>query len=360
MTEVDKSELKHLAKAKKVLTHTPKPPQRNHVPTLDLSVSTVENQQPSRNRPSSSSSHKRPHQQGEEEGYGQDSQAKALQPPSRLSTAPPISSSAANPKLGRFKSPSKTKLQNHIRNINRLQIPLPPALAPYDNRAPPPSSSTPSTGSVSARMMNLLTSGLQSRPTPPSSYTNTFQTRGAEDIDVVQEIDNDIATALVSLGGSVLGLEAEQLSKSPGMRKLVARNINWVHGAHDALKFIGLMAAKKLNQIVKRRRDEDPDREWTEITSLPPPNPSSVDEIVPPVTQPPPPAPIAITPTPPPKKPRRNASAFDKFPPPPLASLSDQTVPSSFTSSSFHFPMEDTAQEDLSKGNHASDPIVIE
>lgn len=74
-----------------------------------------------------------------------------------------------------------------------------------------------------------------------------------EDTDVVRELDQDVAQALVAVGGTMLGIPTHELLRSPGMRKLVARNIRWFQGTPDLVKMVGLMAAKKLNQWVARR-----------------------------------------------------------------------------------------------------------
>lgn len=92
--------------------------------------------------------------------------------------------------------------------------------------------------------------------TPPTFLHRVLACRNQaspEDQDVIREFDQDVAGALVCLGGSLMGLPQEDLVTSPGMRKLVARNIRWFQNSHDVLKLVGLMAAKKLNQWVAKR-----------------------------------------------------------------------------------------------------------
>ena len=90
-----------------------------------------------------------------------------------------------------------------------------------------------------------------------------------EDHDVVRELDQDVAGALVAVGGTLMGLPTEELLRSPGMRKLVARNIQWFQGTHDLVKLLGLMAAKKLNQWVQRRYGDEEDRHRSAILDAP-------------------------------------------------------------------------------------------
>lgn len=144
-----------------------------------------------------------------------------------------------------FRPPSKTKMTQHIRKLKKAGLlnngeALPsPHTIQHINHTPTPPKSTSSF--LANTVMKLFRSGSSSC----SNYT--------EDMDVVREIDHDVATAVVSVGGSMLGLPQEELMQSQGMRKLVARNMQWFQGSPDFIKMIGLVAAKKLNQIVQRR-----------------------------------------------------------------------------------------------------------
>lgn len=67
------------------------------------------------------------------------------------------------------------------------------------------------------------------------------------DVDVNRELDRDVARALVYLGGKAMGVPPEDLFKSPGLQKLVARNTQWFQRSPDWFKLLGLCAAKKFN-----------------------------------------------------------------------------------------------------------------
>lgn len=69
-----------------------------------------------------------------------------------------------------------------------------------------------------------------------------------QDMGVHVEFDTDVVDALVYTMGRWLGLDAEQLRDSPGLRTLVSRNIQWFRSSPDWLKLAGLVFAKKLNQ----------------------------------------------------------------------------------------------------------------
>lgn len=69
-----------------------------------------------------------------------------------------------------------------------------------------------------------------------------------QDVGVHLEFDTDVVDALVYTIGRWLGLNAEQLRDSPGLRTLVSRNIQWFRASPDWLKLTGLVLAKKLNQ----------------------------------------------------------------------------------------------------------------
>lgn len=74
-----------------------------------------------------------------------------------------------------------------------------------------------------------------------------------EDQDVLREFDHDMAEAIVSVGGRFVGLRTEDLMQSPGLRKLIARNMRWFQNTPDWLKMIVLLLAKRVNGEVRRR-----------------------------------------------------------------------------------------------------------
>lgn len=131
-------------------------------------------------------------------------------------------------------SVAKSKMQKHLQLLRRNGImtnPIEPGVA---ITGPVMSSSQP----MSAPWRSTLWS--------PQRMSN-------EDQEVVRELDHDVAGALVAVGGTLMGIPAQELLNSPGMRKLVARNIRWFQGTHDVVKMVGLMAAKKLNQWVTQK-----------------------------------------------------------------------------------------------------------
>lgn len=79
---------------------------------------------------------------------------------------------------------------------------------------------------------------------------NTTTMMVDDDVDIVRELDHDLAQAVVYSGGKILGLPPDELAQSPGLRKLVARNIQWFQQTPDWLKLMGLCAAKKLNGYI--------------------------------------------------------------------------------------------------------------
>lgn len=78
----------------------------------------------------------------------------------------------------------------------------------------------------------------------------------SEDVDIVREFDHEVSVAVTRIGCSLLGLNAhpdQQLMESPGVRKLVARNLAWFHGSSDFFKLCGLLLAKKINQAIEKQ-----------------------------------------------------------------------------------------------------------
>lgn len=160
---------------------------------------------------------------------------------------------------GTIQSASKTRLQNHQRQLRKLQkhgsreIRI-PELA--DQTRTPTSNSSLLSSLPSWRKSTLerLSRMFQTSPRIPladihlSSLTSTDE----PDADVLMEFDNDVAEALLSLGGQYLNIPPEELMQSTGLRKLVARNIRWFQKTPDCVKLMGLMLAKKFNGAMYR------------------------------------------------------------------------------------------------------------
>jgi len=65
------------------------------------------------------------------------------------------------------------------------------------------------------------------------------------------EFGRDVSQCLVVHGGRALGLEPSRC-ETPGLRALVEKNIQSFESQSDAMKLVGLLIAKKLNQITER------------------------------------------------------------------------------------------------------------
>lgn len=139
-----------------------------------------------------------------------------------------------------YGSVSRTKMQRHINALRRNNVTTEP-LRPGVPIGPPSMMMGVTKNGAGASFFHRMMSFQQNPNGTP------------EDQDVIREFDHDVANAIVSLGGSFLGLPQDELVSSPGMRKLVARNIRWFQNTPDLVKLMGLMAAKKLNQWVERR-----------------------------------------------------------------------------------------------------------
>lgn len=170
-----------------------------------------------------------------------------LPAPTGLPTIPQL------PAPGQLTSASSTRLKEHNRRLRtvakRLQRvnqkrQLEASLTPnpefiplhMDAYAPPPPAS-PGWGGILSGFRQWYTDRVPS--TPPATE---------QDAGVHMEFDTDVVDALVYTMGRWLGLNAEQLRDSPGLRTLVSRNIEWFRSSPDWLKLTGLVLAKKLNQ----------------------------------------------------------------------------------------------------------------
>lgn len=138
-----------------------------------------------------------------------------------------------------------TKMQraNLKRRLAATTAPTPPDFGSHSPEwLPPPPYPATSTG------LGGLLSGLRQwyldRPTVPTASSHPPEL----DAGVHLEFDTDVVDALVYTVGRWMGLDAEQLRDSPGLRTLVSRNIQWFRASPDWLKLAGLVMAKKLNQ----------------------------------------------------------------------------------------------------------------
>lgn len=107
------------------------------------------------------------------------------------------------------------------------------------------------------KAMDRLIDTFRSRA-PAASPSTASYLRMENDIDIVHELDQDVARALVYAGGKVMGIRPEELYNSPGLQKLVARNMEWFKNTPDWIKLIGLCAAKKLNGYLLPTPPEPP------------------------------------------------------------------------------------------------------
>lgn len=149
---------------------------------------------------------------------GQDTSSSTA-PQTRRTDAPrPAGGGFTSSSLNLFRGPSRTQIMRHIASLNHMW-----------RRTPPPTTG-PMDDYADCR-------------TPP------------EDVDIVQEFDHEVSVAVTRIGGSLLGLNAhpDQLMESPGVRKLVARNLAWFHGSSDFFKLCGLLLAKKINRVIENQ-----------------------------------------------------------------------------------------------------------
>jgi hypothetical protein len=177
----------------------------------------------------------------------------------------------------RFKVPhiTKTKMENHMRMLRRVGIAEPLRRGPTPNPITSNLASSASKGpgwfaSVVGSVLGSGVSSIQDESTRPLLN----HASNSEDRDIINEFDNDVATAIMQVGGSVLGISQDELNKSSGLRKLVARNIRWFQGTHDAVKLAGLLCAKKLNHCVNQHQSNQ-----LNLTSDYPSTPQSYDAL---------------------------------------------------------------------------------
>lgn len=147
-----------------------------------------------------------------------------------------------------IKQASKTKLQEHQRQLRKLNANSTIVAAPSWRKK------------ALQRLTNLISSRSSSLVSSSTSSSTNLLTGYSEiDPEVTQEFDQDIAQAIIAVGGKLLDIPHEDLLSSTGLRRLVARNIQWFQHTPDCIKLIGLMLAKKLNSTItghKRRFEE--------------------------------------------------------------------------------------------------------
>lgn len=173
---------------------------------------------------------------------------------------------------GTLHSASKTRLQNHQRQMRKLQKNNTiPNLAGSKSCSPATSSDQPS---WRRQTLDRLTRMLQNTgraclPSAPDSKEDTSTNMVVpvtfsssvmtpchfeSDSDVLMEFDHDVAEAILSAGGQYLNIPPAELIQSTGLRKLVARNIRWFQRTPDCVKLMGLMLAKKVNGMIHQNR----------------------------------------------------------------------------------------------------------
>jgi hypothetical protein len=127
----------------------------------------------------------------------------------------PAGGGFASSPLNLFRGPSRTQIMRHVASLNNMW-----------------------------------------RRSSPSCPVDSDCVAPPEDVDIIQEFDHEVSVAVTRIGCSLLGLNAhpdQQLMESPGVRKLVARNLAWFHGSSDFFKLCGLILAKKINRVIENQ-----------------------------------------------------------------------------------------------------------
>lgn len=141
---------------------------------------------------------------------------------------------------------SKTRWQEHQRRLKQASALMSTSQKTGGGirKTHKSSSSTPTwRRNVLGRLVNVMRGDQEAMMHPASTTTL--------DPDVTGEFDRDVSEAMVTIGGKFVGLDPEELMHSQGLRKLVARNIQWFQRTPDWLKLIGLVVAKRLNSAVR-------------------------------------------------------------------------------------------------------------
>lgn len=113
----------------------------------------------------------------------------------------------------------------------------------------------PSRNQIMRHVASLNSMWRRSAQSADPMHADTEVAAFSEDVDIVREFDHEVSVAVTRIGGSLLGLNAhpDQLMESPGVRKLVARNLAWFHGSSDFFKLCGLLLAKKINRVIEKQ-----------------------------------------------------------------------------------------------------------
>lgn len=169
-------------------------------------------------------------------------------PLQRVSNQSGVSPIPQLPTQGQLTGPSVTRQREHERRLRSMATKMQRAnqkrrmeanlLPPEDPIHPDFLAVTPSATSPWGGLFTGIRQWCAQGSTPHSE----------QDVGVHLEFDTDIVDALVYTIGRWMGLDAEQLRHSPGLRTLVSRNIEWFRSSPDWLKLAGLILAKKLNR----------------------------------------------------------------------------------------------------------------
>lgn len=200
-----------------------------------------------------------------------------------------------------FQSVSRTQLNKHAARMRQMARTLGGGggtKRPFSDAMMPPAPVTlyaaPSADNRdgSSGFLGRLLRSMGQRVLPPSrgtTLTSNVEPR-LEDREIMMELDHDVSQAVVFTGGRLLGLPSEELYQSPGLRKLVARNIQWFQQTPDWLKLLGLCAAKKLNGYILGSRGEGGEQQAMMMTAHEDNN--HVTSTMLPLFPPPPPPPL--------------------------------------------------------------------
>lgn len=170
------------------------------------------------------------------------SQMRALE--SASGSKAPVSASASSSNM--MTTASKTRLEKHARQMRAIQRMQPKGFPKNDKIPQWPH------GNPLVRMLSRMRQTWQ-KPEENTNTTDPAPLTPEETRHVVREFDRDVAEAILSVGGHLMGISPAELSQSTGMRILVARNIRWFQNTPDCIKLMGLMAAKKMNNILVKR-----------------------------------------------------------------------------------------------------------
>lgn len=163
---------------------------------------------------------------------------------------PPQNNPQSVASIPRMTAVSKNKAREHSRQLSqlsRLQQSRSPSHGAVTKKSA--SSSSSSTPSWRRNPISRIIDSLKRSPDPSSSMNAVPN----HDPDIVLEFDRDISEFLVSVSGSFLGMNPNELMQSNGLRQLIARNMRWFQNTPDWMKVVGLLVAKKFNGEVRNR-----------------------------------------------------------------------------------------------------------